>query len=299
MTAMPAASCQANDEGTAFIIPPTPAEIFEKRSARLCSLAPRHPVGEYLEAIAQLTKAQSAALRVFPSKNGMNGLPAPFVSAAAHPYLGVWQKALEIIISEMQQCPLPKESREALLRLKTAAPAALESSARALLCGVYDAIDLAGSPFLAAALQVYWADLASRIRPEAVKRVSHLCPVCGSPPVAGVILGDRKLRYLCCSLCATRWYVPRLTCTNCGSTADLAYFNVDGDSGARAESCQRCNTYLKLFYLETNPDAEACADDLATLTLDLLMAEKAFSRSGINLLLLSAAVRYEDECCPS
>jgi len=79
-----------------------------------------------------------------------------------------------------------------------------------------------------------------------------------------------------------------LTCTSCGSTADLSYFAFEGNAnGIKAEACGHCSTYLKLFYLESNPDAEAFADDLATLALDLSMAEKGYSRSGINLFLLS------------
>jgi FdhE protein len=108
--------------------------------------------------------------------------------------------------------------------------------------------------------------------------------------VAGVVLGDSKLRYLVCGLCSTEWYLPRLICANCGSTEGISYFNIEGDtSGAKAECCSQCRTYLKLFYLESTPAAEPFADDAATLALDTLVSEEGFSRTGPNFYLLPDA----------
>jgi FdhE protein len=274
-------------EETIPAIAPVPAAIFEKRSTRLQFLAPGHMLGEYLEAMARLAKAQQAALRIYASRDTERPMQPPLLSACHAGVEGILRETLDVIISEMQPAPLPEESRAALSRLISAAPGDLMSTAKAILERNYDSIDFAASPFLASALQVYWTDLASRVKPEAKERVSYTCPVCGSPPVAGVILSDRKLRYLCCSLCATHWYVPRLTCTNCGSTAGLSYFVVEGDrDGIKAEACSQCRTYLKLFYLESNPDADSFADDLATLALDVLMSDKSYCRIGVNLFLL-------------
>ena len=265
------AGLKDGSEETADIILPSPNRIFEKRSERLRFLSPGHAVGAYLEAMAQLAQAQLVAAQAPWAGNGEAPEPAVPFDVCNHFYGEAWQKALRLIISEMQLVPLPEPSQAALSRLGEASPALLEGSAHAILSGNHGGIDLAASPFLAAAQQP-----------------AHSCPVCASPPVAGVILSGRKLRYLCCSLCATHWYVPRLTCTNCGSTADISYFAFDGNAnGIKAEACGHCSTYLKLFYLESSPDAEAFADDLATLALDLSMAEKGYSRSGINLFLLS------------
>ena len=65
---------------------------------------------------------------------------------------------------------------------------------------------------------------ATILRPQAILR-----PACGEPPVAGVVQGRDRLRYLSCSLCAAEWNVPRLRCASCGQEADLAYFHVEGD----------------------------------------------------------------------
>ncbi len=159
--------------------------------------------------------------------------------------------------------------------------------ADALLAGREVRDDLAAAPFLGAALQVYWTALAARLPAGGVERSERGCPVCGSPPVAGVVLGDDRLRYLTCSLCAAEWHLTRVICATCRAVDGISYFSLKGDPGAvKAEACQQCHTYLKLFYLEMGPSAEAFADDVATLSLDVLVAEEGFFRSGPNFLLL-------------
>jgi FdhE protein len=156
-----------------------------------------------------------------------------------------------------------------------------------VLAGNCAALDLASAPFVGAALQTYWTALAGLAAGESAAAGSHVCPICASPPIAGIVLGNRKLRYLACGLCATEWYMPRLICTGCGSTAGISYMSIEGEvSGVKAESCAQCSTYLKLFYLEADPAVEPFADDAATFTLDLLMSAEGFSRVGLNLFLL-------------
>jgi len=53
----------------------------------------------------------------------------------------------------------------------------------------------------------------------------------------------------------------------------------------KAEVCEGCNGYLKLFYLEWRPGAEPAADDLATLPLDVLVSDQGYVRNGMNLFL--------------
>ena len=203
---------------------------------------------------------------------------------------GAWHLALTTILSKMEQAPLPSPARAALACLSASSSAELESSADALLAGHYSRLELSSATFIGSALQVYWTALAGMVAVPSEARSRHSCPVCASPPVAGVVLGDSKLRYLVCGLCSTEWYLPRLTCTNCGSTEGISYLNIEGDtSGAKAECCSRCRTYLKLFYLESTPAAEPFADDAATLALDTLVSEEGFSRTGPNFYLLPGA----------
>jgi FdhE protein len=57
----------------------------------------------------------------------------------------------------------------------------------------------------------------------------------------------------------------------------------------RAETCDVCHSYLKIAYQEKDPHVDPVADDLATLSLDILADESGYARSGPNLLLVSAA----------
>jgi FdhE protein len=108
--------------------------------------------------------------------------------------------------------------------------------------------------------------------------------------VAGVVLGDDKLRYLCCSLCGSEWNLVRIQCWSCRGTGGIRYLGVAGDdAGTKAEACESCHAYLKLFYREKMPDADPLADDVASLTLDLLAAQDGWARSGVNLFLLGGA----------
>jgi FdhE protein len=282
------AGLRAMTDETVPVILPAPATVFEKRAARLHSLAPGHAIGEFLEAMAMLVDAQRVASQSpFLEKERFADRVLPF-NLRDRGYGESGRKILEVIISEMQTAPLPEPSHAALSHLNAMTDAGMESSATAILSGHIEGVDLAAAPFLAAALQVYWTGVASKVRAGAEERSIRHCPICSSPPVAGMILSARKLRYLCCSLCSTHWYVPRLTCSQCGSTAGLSYFKIDGAAdGIKAEACSQCNTYLKLFYLENSPEAEAFSDDLATLTLDFMMADGGYSRSGINLFLLA------------
>ena len=123
--------------------------------------------------------------------------------------------------------------------------------------------------------------------------IPGICPVCASRPVASVLrIGGEQanLRYLVCSLCATEWNMSRIQCTSCDTDKGVKYLvlQAEGDSktetAARAETCDECKSYLKIFYQEKDPQLDPTADDLATLALDLLVDEQGYSRSGPNLL---------------
>ena len=198
-----------------------------------------------------------------------------------------WRQALSLILTRMQTVSLPEPAQAAVAGIEAKPIAEIEAWADALLVGAFDAVNLAIAPFLGAALQVYWTVLAAEIPMERTDRTWQACPVCGSSPVAGTIGGDDKLRYLTCSLCATAWHVTRVVCATCGNTSGLSYFAVAADPHpAKAEACAECRTYLKLFDLEKTPGAEPLADDLATVTLDVLMAQEGYARGSANLFLL-------------
>jgi len=270
---------------------PVPARVFEKRAARFRALAPGHAAGDYLAALAALAAAQGLACQQLPiAPAGQDRSPAVPLRAPGWRRDSAWRQALAVILLEMGQTALPDPAQAALARLGESLPAELEAFADALLACSYARIDLAAAPFVGAALQAYWTALAAGLSAGGVERSEHGCPVCGSPPVAAVVLGDDRLRYLTCSLCAAEWHLTRVMCASCRATDGISYFSIEGDPGTvKAEACEQCRTYLKLFYLERAPWAEALADDVATLSLDLLLSEEGYSRGGVNLFLLPGA----------
>jgi FdhE protein len=62
---------------------------------------------------------------------------------------------------------------------------------------------------------------------------------------------------------------------------------IDDDVGiVEAEICEACGRYAKMFYQAKDPQVvEPYADDQATLSLDLLLAEAGWARHAPNPLL--------------
>lgn len=285
---LPARHRSANGDIIPVRLPLAPSRLFGTRAARFRALAQGHAAGDFLAALARLAEAQGLACREVPVPvmGGRDTWPAVPLFIREWRRAGDWRKALSVIVADMRNAPLPAPAQAVLARLETAPPADIEAFADALLAGAFDRIDPAVAPFVGAALQVYWTVLASCVPTRDPAGSASGCPICGSAPVAGLVHGD-GLRYLVCSLCGAEWHLTRVVCANCRSTENVSYFAIEGDPGAaKAEACDRCRTYLKLFYLEKTPQAEPFADDVATLSLDLLMSGKGYSRSGVNLFLL-------------
>ncbi|MBW4055890.1 MAG: formate dehydrogenase accessory protein FdhE [Proteobacteria bacterium] len=274
-------------------------DLFNRRAERFRHLSPGHSLGEYLAFLALLAKAQQKALNVFPTQP----LPDPKEQALCRehgiPLLAarswardpVWREGLTMILQQMGDAVLPPPVYAIIDNLLQASEIGLEKMADSILAGSLDTISPQELPFIAAALQVYWVQMASVLAEQAFGRLEHggLCPVCGSHPVAGIVRSggtEMGLRYLSCSLCASQWHMVRIKCSDCQSTHGIDHFILEGSNGAvKAESCDDCNSYLKLMYLEKDSQMEAMADDLATLTLDMLMDKDRKSRSGPNLFL--------------
>ncbi len=265
---------------------PDPGRVFARRAARFHALAPGHPIGDFLDFLGRLAEAQDHAAHTAaaPAPVPLAG-PKP-LSPSRWPRDESWRIALGAIIVQMRQGPLTPESASVLERLASAAPADLETRADAVLARDASRLDAAMTPIVAAALQVYWTSLASHADFGALELSSGSCPLCGSPPLVGLVSGPGGARYLVCPLCATEWRFTRLTCSACGDGSRLSYFALDrGPAGVKAETCGVCQTYLKLFYLEELPSADAVADDVTSVALDLLMAQEGYLRAGANWLI--------------
>lgn len=263
---------------------PEPDRLFAVRAERLEALAPGHAAGPFLELLARVARGQHAAAREVRAAAGAvahaPGAGPPLDPARRDP---AWQAALRVVLGAARRGPLPSPAAAAIARLEAAGAAELEGLAERALAVVPD--DAAAAPFLLAALEVSFARRAAALDPKAIPPSTAGCPVCGSAPVAGVVLGNDRLRYLSCGLCASRWHLTRVQCATCRATGGISYFEVEGaPAGARAEACDTCRTYVKLFDAEELPAAEPVADDAATIVLDLLMADGGFRRAGRNPL---------------
>ncbi len=270
---------------------PDLSTVFENRAARLQALAPGHDLEGFLRLIAALATAQHEALAGLPP-GAMPGAAeigkARLVRRAPlDPALcsrdESWQVALSRILETIDLKVLPNSARAAREALIKADQASLESLADSFLGGDVVAGEAAQTVFVAAALQVAWTRMAALLDAGdlAGETESGDCPACGSPPVSGLVSpGGTKFghRHLHCSLCATSWRYTRVRCVHCGSTDGISFRNLAGTTYLRAECCQTCQGYSKVFYVEKARRLEPLADDLASLGLDVLVGEAGFAR---------------------
>ncbi|KPF66858.1 formate dehydrogenase accessory protein FdhE [beta proteobacterium AAP99] len=303
---------------TAFLVWPQRGSVFAERAMRLRQLASGHPMGDYLRAMSALAQAQQRQL----DRLGVPELPAadalanaanlatPPLPATDFEPPQVWREIARALAAELMPA-LPEAGQLTLRSLAGADDAFLDTQADALLHGVAAGVDLGAAPVIGAALQVVWTGACLALKDSAWPVPSaaiHLteagrCPCCGSRPTASITQsGGESLgqRYLHCSLCNLRWYMQRSRCAHCGDSAQISFHSLDrADStesdGARAaqaaiqaECCDACNRYLKIVHTDRDPFVEPVADDLASVTLDLLVGETGKLRHGMNFMLLFA-----------
>lgn len=275
-----------------------PRELFTLRAERLEALADNHPFADYLRLLAGVCRAQQQVLDNPPALPAADAHRTRECLAHAMPPFAAdtlvredaWLKVLDAWLDAFSVPDVPAVAA-AIAQLRDADDGQRKAWAVALVSGQYDALPAALVPFLGAALQVAWSHMALSIDPAAVpeREDQTHCPCCGALPVAGVIRHRGQLnglRYLVCSLCSSEWHYVRLKCSHCRSTKKLDYLHFEGSPlGIKAEVCPSCNGYLKQLYLELAPDGETLSADLATLDLDMLLAEQGFQRQAPNLLL--------------
>jgi FdhE protein len=273
-------------------------DLFARRAERFRLLSDCHLLEGYFVFLALLSDAQQKVLDQFPAvalpdtneKDMCSRHRVPLLGYHSWPRDPAWQWGLKMILLHMKEVDLPPAAAETIAGLIQMSESGLEERADRILAG--DLVNMLPQelPFIAAALQVYWAHMASSLEESSFGRLEQggLCPVCGSYPNVGIVRGaagaGKGLRYLSCSLCASQWHMVRIKCSSCESTRSINFYTMEGSNGAvKAESCDDCNFYLKLLYLEKDSQFEAMADDLATLSLDMLMDKEGKSRRGPNL----------------
>lgn len=280
---------------------PERAGVFSDRAARLRSLADSSTIEGYLRLMARLAEAQQRALKEFEAPALDDDVlakarrrempPLPATGLARDP---AWRALLARLLDEVAGDPgTPAQAVaacHALARTLDTAPERVEQMADALLAGRVEGADVAPAPFVMAALQVYWTAMAAGLRESQLPVGAFgLCPTCGTPPVASVVrIGGAHdgYRYLCCPLCSCEWHLERVKCSHCATTKGIAYHYIEGGrDGVKAETCDGCRSYRKIFYQDKDPFMEPVADDLGSLALDMLMGEEGYARrSGSPLL---------------
>lgn len=286
---------------TPRVVLPVRENIFSDRAARFVSVASGNAMSGYLQLMAKVSQAQQAALAQRPAEavpeaalTASREYGMPPLSAQSHERSPQWRADLTDVVRSVR-AQSTNGVQAALATLDALDEAAQESLADRVLAGTSLDEEAALVPFIGAALQTYFTRLAATLDVALVEHcdIPGICPVCASRPVASVLrIGGEQanLRYLVCSLCATEWNMSRIQCTSCDTDKGVKYLvlQAEGESkteaAARAETCDECKSYLKIFYQEKDPHLDPTADDLATLALDLLVDEQGYSRSGPNLL---------------
>ena len=282
-----------------FVRLPDPATLFRTRSERFATLARGHELGPYLHFLAGLANAQhevQAGLKdvELPDAESLRrarefGMPPLDRSRfTADP---VVEAVLDRLLALAAAIDMPAAAREALARVSGADDFLRDAMVRSVLDVSIPIEALAEHAFVAAALQVHFARIAARLDAAALVPVGDgVCPVCGSPPTATMVvgwLGAHGARYCGCSLCGTLWNYVRVKCTLCASTKGIAYQEVEGGPGfVKAETCTSCRGYVKIMQQHKDPAVDLVADDVASLGLDLLMRDTGFRRGGVNAFLL-------------
>jgi len=278
---------------------PDPIVLFSTRAERYLMLVEGHKLGPYLRFLGGLCGCQHRIQDGLPETD----MPADDVRARAREHAmppldrsrftadAALDATLDRMFSLAASIDMPVSAREALERAKEADASARDGMVRAVLDEAIPVEAFADHVFVAAALQVHFARMASRLDAKSLVPVGEgACPSCGAAPVASAIVGwqgAHGARFCTCSLCATQWHVVRIKCVLCDSTKGIAYQELEGvSSNVKAETCENCHGYAKILHQHKEPALEPVADDVATLGLDLLLRESGYRRGAVNPFLL-------------
>lgn len=278
---------------------PDPVGLFDARAKRFAHLAEGNPLKPYLTFLAALSGVQ---------RDIQAGLPAvepvePDILARAREHAmppldrnkftsdAAFEATFDRLLAEVRAIEMPDAARAALDAVKEGGLVGRELMIRNVLADAIPVEKLAEHVFVAAALQVHFARRAAGLDGASLVPVGDgACPCCGGPPVASLIVDwphAPGARYCGCALCGTLWNYVRVRCTACGSTKGMGLEEIEGGTGAcKAETCEECHSYAKVFYQNKDPAAEVLADDVATLGLDMLMRDRPYKRAAFNPFLI-------------
>lgn len=283
-----------------FAVLPDPSSIFLNRAKRLATLAPAHELEPYLRFVGTVIQCQHEIQASLPpaqlpsfEKIGQaleHGMP-PLSRSLIDPD-HVVDATISALIARMGEATIPAQTAAALESLRS-----VSAHDRGILAAVVlkeevlPDDDLARRALVTAALQVHFVRLAAQLNADDLKEIADgVCPACGSGPMTTSVVGWPKAhntRFCTCALCSTMWNVVRVKCVLCSSTEGISYRSVDGKPDTvKAETCDKCRRYVKILYQVNDHVLEPLADDVATLGLDILLAEEEWKRGGQNPFLL-------------
>jgi FdhE protein len=282
-----------------FAILPDPSTLFRTRSDRLLALSDGHQLSSYLKFLSGICDCQhrlqdGLAAPTMPGEDVLKRAkehampPLDRTAFNADPAL---ESTLDRLFSLAGALDMPVPAREALDRAKGADSKGRLEMIHNVLADSTPIEAMADHVYVAAALQVHFSRMAARLDAKSLAPVGEgACPCCGGAPIASVIVGQHGAtgtRFCVCPLCATQWHIVRIKCSICGSTEGVAYQEIEGDGGqVKAETCDKCRSYVKIMQQQKNPSLDPLADDVATLALDLLVREGEYRRAAVNPFLL-------------
>lgn len=279
-----------------FVQLPDPGVLFAERAARLRLLGSVSPLKPYLEFIADLSEAQSdiaAGLGPVTVPHG-NERGREFGMPSIDRADAISEAALDIIFDRLferaRMIAKPQDAADALERVANSDADERRRMIEAIFAGLLPPEAIAEHIYIWAGLQLHFTRLASTLDPKSVKPVADgVCPTCGSMPSSSMVVGwhgAHGARFCSCSVCNTLWHYVRIKCVCCGSTKGIGYKEVeDGGGIIKAETCDECQSWVKIIYQQLSTDADPIADDVANLGLDMLMRETSYRRGGFSPLL--------------
>lgn len=282
-----------------FAVLPRPSVLFASRADRFKTLSEGHQLKGYLELASEICALQHRIQAEFTTLP----LPSPDQLAQAHthamPPLGALLagptddavRVLDVFLDGLAGIAMPEATKGAVTALRETPRDLRAALLGEALDGAAEDADLAQQTLVLAALEVYASCLAAQLDPDSLTRIADaICPACGQPPVASAIVNwpnASNTRFCQCSLCNTMWNAVRAKCVICGEQGGISFLSLGGeDDPIKAETCGACRSTLKVMYQVQDPALDLVADDVASLGLDILLAEKEWKRAGRNRYLL-------------
>ncbi len=282
-----------------FAVLPDPARLFSTRAARLRALAAGHDLEGYLHFLAAICEAQARTV----AATGLPAFPPTTLLARAREHgmppisLGTFtpdaatETTFSVLLETLSVNADAVSAKPVINAIQNLPPAARGAMMLAVLMDDIPADEIASHVLAAAAVQVHFARLAAELDAGSLQKIATgACPACGGRPVASAIVGwegAANTRFCTCAICATQWNVARIVCLSCGTEKGIVYHGLEGGSeNVKAETCESCNSYVKILYQIKDADLEAIADDVASLGLDLKLREEGIARASANPFLL-------------